>query len=123
MCAAMVQTGLSALMTEIGQIDTKQTAGTSSMHSPLTPLPGTVDLTERLLKLSATGGDQTDPAIPNKKDSLTVSGIAVVILIIHVVLVRPEGVTGLAVLLSIVLRPLQARIAEIQLYRFRLRQS
>lgn len=111
MCAAMVETSLSALMTEIGQIDTKQMTGTSRMQDPLIPLPGTVDLTEQLLKLSATGRDQTDPAIPNKRNNLIMTGIVVVILIIHVVLVRPEDVTGLAVPLSILLLSLQALIA------------
>lgn len=101
MCAAMAETSLSAAV--IGKIDMKQMADMKSMQGPQSPLCSTVHLTEALLKLSTISRDQTDPAIPNKMDSLIMNGIAAGISAIGVVLVHLEDVTGLAALLSVLL--------------------
>ena len=97
-CTAMAETGLSAAMTGTGKVGMRQTADTSSIQGPLNLMRGTV-----LLKPSATGRDQTHPAIPNREDSLMVIGIVAVTPIIYIVLVRLEDVTGLTVPLSILL--------------------
>lgn len=87
MCAAM--TGLSVAMTGTGKLVMTQMADTSSMQGPLNLQRGTMP--------------QTDLAIPNKKDMLRMTGIAAGSPTIYVVLVRPEDVTGLAALLSVLL--------------------
>ena len=93
MCAAVTGTGLSVAMTGTGKLVMRQTADTSSMHGPLNLQRDTM-----LLKQ-----DQTDLAVPNKKDMLRVTGIAAGSPTVYVVLVRPEDVTELAAPLSVLL--------------------